>query len=321
MDKSRFDFLQSNEGEADKGIFIVSLYKRVIWTFYRVLLKRVFCLTKIIHENKIDEEGSKMPLLVYVSRERRASYPHRFKAGALNTLLRVSGIMSNGQYIMVLNCDMYCKDPTTARQTMCFNFDPNISPSLAYVQFPQMFYIVNDNDIYEGGGRSAYMSMWEGMDGFKLMICCIFNRVFLSSLCNHLYDVLSTGETLRTLWNEQRFWMIQSVSGNLFGCIDMLMKRNGAKKASFRISNKAMDKEKLEKYEKGKYDFEGADRYMVPMTIMVILNIICFFGGIIRLVLENNVEDMFGQLFLSLYVLFLSYPIIEGLISSKSKTN
>ncbi|TXG74484.1 hypothetical protein EZV62_003063 [Acer yangbiense] len=122
---------------------------------------------EIIHENKIDEEGSKMPFLVYVSRERRASYPHRFKAGALNTLLRVSGIMSNGPYILVLDCDMYCNDPTSAREAMCFNFDPNISPSLAYVQFPQMFYNVNDNDIYEGGSRSAYMSMWQGMDGLR----------------------------------------------------------------------------------------------------------------------------------------------------------
>ncbi|KAK2641601.1 hypothetical protein Ddye_023364 [Dipteronia dyeriana] len=488
-----------------------------------VAVERPPCV-EIMHENNIDEEGSKMPLLVYVSRERRASYPHRFKAGALNTLLRVSGIMSNGPYILVLDCDMYCNDPSSARQAMCFNFDPNISPSLAYVQFPQMFYNVNDNDIYEGSGRSAYMSMWQGMDGLRgptlsgtgyylkrialfttpdqqdkhllqpeknfgnsrlligslkakndkdvairkeeyssdsileeakrlascayevntnwgkeigylyesllestftgyilhckgwisvylypkrpcflgcsnidmkdsmtqLMKWCsglidfglsrfspiiygfsrmsilqsmcyayftflplfsvamtlygtvpqlclltgtplypkvsnswfaVFSIVFLSSLCNHLYDVLSTGETLRTLWNEQRFWMIQSVSGNLFGCIDMLMKRIGAKKASFRISNKAMDKEKLEKYEKGKYDFEGADIYMVPMTIMVILNIVCFFGGIIRLVLENNMEDMFGQLVLSSYVLFLSYPIIEGLISSKSKEN
>ncbi|KAL5747072.1 hypothetical protein ACOSQ2_024369 [Xanthoceras sorbifolium] len=482
-------------------------------------------LVEIIHENKIDEKESKLPLLVYVSRERRASYPHRFKAGALNTLLRVSGIMSNGTYILVLDCDMYCNDPTSARQAMCFLLDPHISPSLAFVQFPQMFYNVNDNDIYEGAGRSVYKSLFQGMDGLRgpllsgtgyylkrialftspdqpdkhllhpeknfgnsskfieslkpkndkdvdvrregyssdsilaeakrlascayevntkwgkeigywyesllestftgyLLHCkgwisvylyrkrpcflgctsidmkdsmvqlmkwssgliqvglskfspiiygfskmsilqsmcygyytffplfsvalllygtvpqlclftgiplyptvsnpwfAVFSILFLSSFLNHLYDVLSTGETVRTLWNEQRFWMIQSVSGNLFGCIDMLKKRIGRKKVKFTLSNKAMDKEKLEKYEKGKYDFEGANAYMVPMTIMVILNIVCFIGGIMRLVLEKNrVQEMFGQLFLSTYVLVLSYPIIEGLISRKSKTS
>lgn len=35
-----------------------------------------------------DDDDNKMPLLVYVSRERRPSYPHRFKAGALNALVR-----------------------------------------------------------------------------------------------------------------------------------------------------------------------------------------------------------------------------------------
>lgn len=34
-----------------------------------------------------DVENVKMPLLVYVSREKMASHPHHFKAGALNVLV------------------------------------------------------------------------------------------------------------------------------------------------------------------------------------------------------------------------------------------
>ncbi len=37
----------------------------------------------MIHDNK----ESKLPQLVYMSRERRPSSPHRFKAGALNALV------------------------------------------------------------------------------------------------------------------------------------------------------------------------------------------------------------------------------------------
>lgn len=50
-------------------------------------------LLQVIHgdtymdDNENDEESTKMPLLVYVSRERRPSKPHRFKAGALNALV------------------------------------------------------------------------------------------------------------------------------------------------------------------------------------------------------------------------------------------
>jgi hypothetical protein len=35
----------------------------------------------------VQVDQSKMPLLVYVSREKRPSHPHHFKAGALNVLV------------------------------------------------------------------------------------------------------------------------------------------------------------------------------------------------------------------------------------------
>lgn len=64
--------------------------------------------------------------------------------------------MSNAPYILVLDCDMYCNDPLSAKQAMCFHLDPSISNSLSYVQFPQIFYNVSKNDIYDGQARSAY---------------------------------------------------------------------------------------------------------------------------------------------------------------------
>ncbi|KAH6796379.1 hypothetical protein C2S51_037365 [Perilla frutescens var. frutescens] len=100
---------------------------------------------EVIYDNKknagtMDDDQSKLPLLVYVCREKRPSRPHRFKAGALNSLLRVSGVMSNAPYPLVLDCDMYCNDPTSAKQAMCFHLDPQLSDSLSFVQFPQIFY-------------------------------------------------------------------------------------------------------------------------------------------------------------------------------------
>ncbi|KAI3857171.1 hypothetical protein MKW98_010585 [Papaver atlanticum] len=103
-------------------------------------------------------ENEGIPRLVYVSRERRPTYHHRFEAGALNSLslhrlmsfelqcklqLRVSGIINNDPYILVLDCDMYCNDPTSAKQAMCF-------------YFPHIFCNLSQNDIYDGQSRSAF---------------------------------------------------------------------------------------------------------------------------------------------------------------------
>ena len=93
------------------------------------------------------------------------------------------------------------------------------------------------------------------------------------------------------------------------------MKCLGKKKVNLSLTNKAVDKEKFEKYEKGKFDFEGAAIFMVPLLILVILNIVCFFYGLRRVVIEKSLEEMFGQVFLSFFILILSYPILEEMVT------
>ncbi|CAI9771278.1 unnamed protein product [Fraxinus pennsylvanica] len=114
----------------------------------------------------VGPDETEMPLLVYVSREKRPFHPHHFKAGALNVLLRVSGYISNSPYILVLDCDMYCNDPTSARQAMCFFLDSKISPKLGFVQFPQKFHNISENDIYDSQLRFVWPKL-EGVDGLR----------------------------------------------------------------------------------------------------------------------------------------------------------
>ncbi|EEF33092.1 transferase, putative [Ricinus communis] len=123
-------------------------------------------LVEVINEIE-QKDHVEMPLLVYVSREKRPSSPHNFKAGALNILLRVSAAVSNSPYILVLDCDMYSNDPTSARQAMCFHLDPKISSSLAFVQFPQLFHNIGADDIYDSKIRYIFRLCWYGMDGLE----------------------------------------------------------------------------------------------------------------------------------------------------------
>ncbi|MBA0681496.1 hypothetical protein Goari_023296, partial [Gossypium aridum] len=117
--------------------------------------------------NANDTNQVKMPRLVYVSREKNPSYHHHFKAGALNVLLRVSNMISNSPYILVLDCDMRCNEPTSAKQAMCFHLDPKINSNLAFVQFPQKFHNLSKMDIYDGQLRSTFLVKWPGMDGLQ----------------------------------------------------------------------------------------------------------------------------------------------------------
>ncbi|PIA45290.1 hypothetical protein AQUCO_01700671v1 [Aquilegia coerulea] len=136
------------------------------------LLKLIRKEMEVIQNDAVDGEvkendQAKVALLIYVSREERPTHPHHFKPGALNALLRVSGIISNSPYMLVLDCDMNCSDPTSARQAMCFHIDPDISPSLAFVQFPQLFHNLSKNDIYNDLLRTGCEVQWYGLDGLR----------------------------------------------------------------------------------------------------------------------------------------------------------
>ncbi|KNA17847.1 hypothetical protein SOVF_076660 [Spinacia oleracea] len=115
----------------------------------------------------INPENTGMPLLVYLAREKRPSHHHHFKAGALNVLQRVSSVLSNAPYILVLDCDMYCNDSSSARQAMCFYLDPKTNPTLAWIQFPQKFHNINETDIYDSQMITTWPIIYPGTDGIQ----------------------------------------------------------------------------------------------------------------------------------------------------------
>ncbi|KVH91788.1 Cellulose synthase, partial [Cynara cardunculus var. scolymus] len=116
-------------------------------------------------ENEI--EGHPMPNLIYVSREKSKIFPHHFKAGALNALLRVSAVMTNAPIVLTQDCDMYSNDPKTPQQMLCFYVDQSMRHNLGYIQFPQRFHGINSADIYGSEYKRLYVINPGGMDGLR----------------------------------------------------------------------------------------------------------------------------------------------------------
>ncbi|KAL9246640.1 hypothetical protein vseg_020150 [Gypsophila vaccaria] len=112
-----------------------------------------------------DINGVVTPNLIYVSREKSQLYHHRFKAGALNTLVRVSATMTNAPIVLTLDCDTYSNDPQTIKRAMCYFFDPVIRATLGYIQFPQIFRGLNKGDIYYCEHKRLFQIHPQGMDG------------------------------------------------------------------------------------------------------------------------------------------------------------
>lgn len=59
-------------------------------------------------------------------------------------------------------------------------------------------------------------------------------------------------------------------------------------KASFRLTNKAIDQEKLKKYEEVKFDFQGAEMFIIPLKLLVLLNMVGFIIEVKRIMIKKN---------------------------------
>ncbi|XP_019175269.1 PREDICTED: probable cellulose synthase A catalytic subunit 3 [UDP-forming] [Ipomoea nil] len=93
-------------------------------------------------------EGNELPRLVYVSREKRPGFNHHRKAGAMNALVRVSGVVTNAPFVLNLDCNHYINNSKALREAMCFMMDPLLRKRVCYVQFPHRFHGIDRNVVF-----------------------------------------------------------------------------------------------------------------------------------------------------------------------------
>lgn len=135
-------------------------------------------------ENLIDttDVDIRLPMLVYVSREKRPGYDHNKKAGAMNALVRTSAIMSNGPFILNLDCDHYIYNSLAVREGMCFMLDRG-GDRICYVQFPQRFEGIDPSDRYANHNTVFFDVSMRALDGLQgpmyVGTGCIFRRTAL----------------------------------------------------------------------------------------------------------------------------------------------
>lgn len=121
-------------------------------------------------------------MLVYVSREMRLAYDHNKKAGAMNALLRSSAIMTNGTFVLDLDCAHYVYNSKSLCEAVCFMMDHR-GDRVAFIQFPHRFEGVDPSDRYNSRNKVFFDINMRGLDGLQGPLCigsgCIFRRIAL----------------------------------------------------------------------------------------------------------------------------------------------
>lgn len=122
--------------------------------------------------NAVDNDGCRLPTIVYMSREKRPQQPHNFKAGAMNALLRVSSEISNAPFILNLDCDMYANNADSILEALCFFLDEKNGHETAFVQHPQNYDNLTKNDIYGNACFVTNAVELAGLGGYGAALYC-----------------------------------------------------------------------------------------------------------------------------------------------------
>lgn len=125
----------------------------------------------------------RLPMLVYIAREKRPGYDHQKKAGAMNVQLRVSALLSNAPFIINFDGDHYINNSQAFRAAMCFMLDRRDGDNTAFVQFPQRFDDVDPTDRYCNHNRVFFDATLLSLNGIQgpsyVGTGCMFRRVAL----------------------------------------------------------------------------------------------------------------------------------------------
>ncbi|KAM7271327.1 hypothetical protein ACFE04_030541 [Oxalis oulophora] len=126
-------------------------------------------IIKIIWENK-EGDLDRLPHLIYISREKRPDHQHSYKAGAMNVLTRVSGLMTNAPFMLNVDCDMNVNNPQVVIHAMCILLlGSNNDKEIGFVQFPQKFYDALKDDPFGNQFQVLTEYICKGLEGIQGM--------------------------------------------------------------------------------------------------------------------------------------------------------
>ncbi|CAL5083436.1 unnamed protein product [Urochloa decumbens] len=131
----------------------------------------------------LDGVDARIPMVVYVSREKTPGHEHNKKAGNLNAQLRVSALLSNAPFTINFDCDHYINNSKALRAAMCFMLDSREGDNTGFVQFPQRFENVDPTDRYGNHNRVFFDGAMYALNGLQgptyIGTGCMFRRLAL----------------------------------------------------------------------------------------------------------------------------------------------
>ncbi|XP_058223179.1 cellulose synthase-like protein G3 isoform X2 [Rhododendron vialii] len=147
----------------------------------------------------------------------------------------------------------------------------------------------------------------------------LYAFLFLGAYAQDCLDFILCEGTFRRWWSDQRMWMLRGVTSYLFGLIEFLTKCLGIATHGFNLTSKVLDGEQSKRYDQGTFEFGVESPMFVPLSTAAIVNLIAFFGGLVRVFRGGDFDGLFVQIFLAGFVVVNCWPIYEAMVLRTDK--
>ncbi|GAB2298193.1 hypothetical protein Dimus_032265 [Dionaea muscipula] len=144
--------------------------------------------------------------------------------------------------------------------------------------------------------------------------------LFLGAYLHNLLLFVSEKGAIKRWWNSQRIWMITGVSSFLFASFEFCLKSLGMGMSGFSLTSKVQDEESNKRYEQGMFEFGVSSPMFVPVTMAAIINLLAVTLGPVTMVSRGgNVEELFMQLLLCVFITINCWPVYEAMVLRTDK--
>ncbi|KAK7290611.1 hypothetical protein RIF29_05157 [Crotalaria pallida] len=152
-----------------------------------------------------------------------------------------------------------------------------------------------------------------------------FAYVILGQSTHTLLESLIIGGTIQGWWNDLRMWLYKGTSSYPFALIHLLLKLFGLSDPPFNVTPKILDQEASQRYEKEVMEFGASCPFFTVLATLALFNLFCLLDTLKELLLslsEGSVrdwEEMVLQVSLCGFLVFINFPLYEGLFLRRDK--
>ncbi|KAJ9550099.1 hypothetical protein OSB04_022642 [Centaurea solstitialis] len=142
----------------------------------------------------------------------------------------------------------------------------------------------------------------------------LYGLLFVGAYGQDFLEYKLGGGTTRGWYNNQRAWMIRSLSSYTFAIIEYTSTKLWASPAVFNVTSKVVDQEASTRYENGMMEFGVESLFFYPISVAALHNLIALIFGVVGVLKHGGLEDLFMQFLLVGFGVVNSWPIYQAMV-------